>query len=70
MDDCTRSDNEEANTFGTGKEVHKFFVVMVWYIGTVESSREQLDGSNTYTVWLEDVKYEEWYDEEIYCSNE
>ena len=39
LDDCAISDNEEANAFGTGKEVRKFFAGMVWYSGTVESSR-------------------------------
>ena len=62
-DDCARSDNKEANAFGTGKEVPKFFAGMAWYSVTVESSREKFNGSKTYTVWFEDGKYEEWSDE-------
>ena len=69
-DDCARSNNEEANAFGTGKEVNKFFAGMGWYIGTDESSIEQFDGSKTYTVRFEDGEYEEWSDEELACSNE
>ena len=40
LDDCARSDNDEANAFVTGEEVRKFFTVMGWYIGMVESSIE------------------------------
>ena len=56
-DNCTISDNEEANLFGTGKEVRKFSVRMKWYSGTVESSINKFYGSKTYTVRFEDVKY-------------
>ena len=39
-DDYARSDNEEANALGTGKEFCKFFAGMGWYSCMVESSRE------------------------------
>ena len=57
-DGCDISNNEEANAFGTGKEVRKLFAGIVWYSGMVESSREHLNGSSTYTFWFEDGEYE------------
>ena len=70
LDDCARYNNKEANMFGTLKEVRKFFACMGWYNGTVESSREQFSGSNTYTFRFEDGKYEEWSNEELAYINE
>ena len=61
-EDCARSNNEEASAFGTGKEVPKFFVDMVWYSVTVESSRDQFGCSKTYTVRFDDIEYEECSD--------
>ena len=63
LDNFARSNNEEANAFGTCKEVCKLFSGMGWYIGTVEYYRYQFDGSKTYTVRLEDGEYEEWSNE-------
>ena len=43
---------------------------MGWYIGMVESSIEQFDGSNNYTIRFEDGKYGGWSSEELACRNE